>query len=237
MITILSDSTVRVRPVEISARSIEMFAQHAADDWYEPAAWRGSSFLVLSEDDQRKLDTTWLQRRLGEPARSIACGKTMIVEYPYNIAARLAGYVTAVEIPLDASTPRQVGRFDAGARTLKSAAGEAGYLVFGPYMPLKKGAYEATVRITSGEVTGGTTGTVDIVAGKGTKILARRDVGAEGPQEVRLPFALDADATDLEIRVHATGRGTLAVQGPIELRNTATNTVGGRTLHGISPTP
>ncbi len=228
-LTVLSDSAVKVRPVSISARSIDMFPAHTADNWYDPAAWLGTSFLLLSDSEYRTVERSWLLGRLGEGERTIQCGSFTAIGYGYNIARRLFGNIEkSIDIDIGESTPHQIGRF-ISQNEMRSLAGETGYLLFGPYLSVKKGRYEArlTIRnLTSGDGDGDV-GIMDVVAAKGEKTLAKTELSTGHlAGELKLPFILDFDARDVEIRVYSNGRAALAVSGPIEVRNAASSAVG-----------
>lgn len=109
---------------------------------------------------------------------------------------------------------------EVGLRTLglgTSTTGKAGWLVYGPYVPLAAGNYEA---VLEGIVDPGHAGVVyvDVAHAKGEKIVAAVDVdasallaapGADGL--LVLPFTLAESVTDLEVRVRVTEASNLSV--------------------------
>ncbi|RCS23335.1 hypothetical protein DUT91_13670 [Phyllobacterium salinisoli] len=102
-------------------------------------------------------------------------------------------------------------RFDPG-RTLTKvgvvqnggilSSGKQGYLLFGPYLPLKAGDYVLRLKGTS--VSGGSTW-VDVVSQKGTKSHGRfalpQATGDGSAILVQAPIRIDDDANDVEVRV------------------------------------
>ena len=91
----------------------------------------------------------------------------------------------------------QVGRLKRGRMT---ATGEAGILLYGPYVSLNAGRY--TVVIQGG---GSGVGSMDVCSAGGTSIHVHKDFVADhveaGAVLVRVDLKLDADVTDLEIRM------------------------------------
>jgi len=78
------------------------------------------------------------------------------------------------------------------------SGGQAGALMFGPYMPLRRGTYNAEfqLRFLSSAAAGGVM--CDIVAGDGSKILARQTIEASaqnGSETVRIPFNFSLEDT------------------------------------------
>ena len=79
---------------------------------------------------------------------------------------------------------------------------QAGYLIFGPYIPLASGHYTVKIRGELGE--NGLAGArMDVAVDKGQQILGESVVGKLGEDGylVSLPISLDTSCTDLEIRV------------------------------------
>lgn len=91
-----------------------------------------------------------------------------------------------------------------GKRTGRNieSTGQAGYLIFGPYIPLVAGHYRVVIRGALGE--NGLAGArMDVAVNQGRLILAESALGEPDVDGclVVLPISLDAPCTDLEIRV------------------------------------
>lgn len=105
-------------------------------------------------------------------------------------------------LKLPAGHPRfhsQVGqRSDHGI----ASTGEAGALLFGPYMPARPGRYKVAF-FGTGKLQVGASATADVVACKGTVLLGRIDLMSEdGSAEWEIPFVVpDPGVHDLEFRV------------------------------------
>lgn len=135
----------------------------------------------------------------------------------------------------------QVGRLVRGCMV---ATGESGLLLYGPYVPVSAGSY--TVRIYWG---GSAKASVDVCSSAGVNIHTKLEFAGEGVphglQMVDVDLILEADVTDLEVRVwvndgadlwldrveihplsaatFATGPGLpgdLVVAGPLDSENT-----------------
>jgi hypothetical protein len=83
---------------------------------------------------------------------------------------------------------------------------QGGAMVFGPYITLPPGAYEAKFEVALSNPTSKSTLTVDVVSGVGSRVLASRDIalGTEHPAAVsRLPFTIPEEAAGkyMEFRV------------------------------------
>jgi hypothetical protein len=82
------------------------------------------------------------------------------------------------------------------------STGQAGYLIFGPYISLVAGSYAVKIRGALGE--NGTAGArMDVAADKGVRVLG--ESALVEPDEdgclISLPVSLDTPCTDLEVRV------------------------------------
>jgi hypothetical protein len=125
----------------------------------------------------------------------------------------------------DAGWPGVVGRtFHAAGtvagsgrnRLVRTAAGEGGYLKYGPYVPLRPGRYQVTFAVGSPVELSNVApeepvGEVDVISTGATKIHARRPIAAgelRGGRlvEFPLPFELAETAFGIEFRIVSTGR-------------------------------
>lgn len=97
----------------------------------------------------------------------------------------------------DVRLPSQVGRREKNAMV---SSGREGFLLFGPYTQLPIGRYVARLE---GKCESGTAGVwLDVACGKGTRVLARQEVGdhAKAGWIAELPFELAEQASDVEVR-------------------------------------
>ena len=92
------------------------------------------------------------------------------------------------------------------------STGQAGYLLFGPYIPLDAGQYRVVIRGVLGE--NGLAGTrMDVVIDKGGLILGESVLSEpdENGNFVALLISLDKPCTDLEVRVWVSNGTDLQV--------------------------
>lgn len=104
--------------------------------------------------------------------------------------------------PMDEpSLHAEVGVLQAGSRR---SDGRAGFLAYGPYLPLAAGAWWARVGLEPGTPRSGRL-SVEVVSAQGEVVQGRRwfDLGTQGHDALWLPFRLAAAAPDVEIRVRA----------------------------------
>lgn len=92
------------------------------------------------------------------------------------------------------------------------STGEAGYLLFGPYEPLRKGSYHLHFRGLSRTETG--TATIDVVSGNPTIVFASKSIeGTLGDISVCLPVEIPEDIPRVEVRVLVSKEIDLLITG------------------------
>lgn len=102
------------------------------------------------------------------------------------------------------------------ARTVFTAEpGEVGFLIFGPYIRLRRGSYTITVEVKLSDLPNGLDDTceigfIDVSSEKGAAVHARRtirpgDVTADHYQKIHIDFSLEKTAVDLEVRIYTSG--------------------------------
>ena len=103
--------------------------------------------------------------------------------------------------------------------------GQAGYLIFGPYMPLVAGHYQVVIRGALGK-NGAAGARMDVVVDKSTLVVAESALHKSDMDGclVSLQISLDAPCTDLEVRVwvEATSDVTISlleIQPASEIEN------------------
>lgn len=90
--------------------------------------------------------------------------------------------------------------------------GQTGYMFFGPYKKLNKGAYRL---ILKGEVFLSRQTLIDIVSNLGTTVHAKRNlsVSQAHSSEILVPFVLDKPVSDLEVRLLVNNYDHVAITG------------------------
>lgn len=102
-----------------------------------------------------------------------------------------------------------VGTFD--GQLLKSV-GRSGYLFFGPYKRLEKGAYQVVLHCQTRKITGAS---LDVVGNKGKVVYATAKLNEIGCRDGKfvLPFVLNDSVLDIEIRLKVDSEDVISVQG------------------------
>lgn len=213
-LTVLSGGAVKVRQIQIDNRLPMPMRHLSADRWYDPAAWQGASFLLLSADEAARLDFGKLAAVSGAPARRLQFEGYEIVAYDHNIAADFPNWQLALapaRYPVNALSTHAIGRYDAARRALVAEPGEAGALHFGPYRRLAAGRYrvafdlEVEVEAESKNKGEGEQayGTVDVATGRG--VLGSQAIARAGAQRIAVPVVLGAAEPTIEFRVFSSG--------------------------------
>ena len=137
-------------------------------------------------------------------------------------ATETSAETASVELfePLHFSTESPAIGTEVGIRSLgvgTTTSGKAGWLLFGPYVALPAGNYQAAVH---GVTLPGHAGSiyVDVAAGKGTRIIVALDLdpaalaAARSPDGmIVLPFTLADPVEDLEFRIRVTEQSQMSV--------------------------
>jgi hypothetical protein len=92
------------------------------------------------------------------------------------------------------------------------STGQAGYLIYGPYIPLGEGQYQVVIRGSLGE-DGAGAARIEVAIEQGTRILAQSALTKFGENDClfSLPLSLDEPCTDLEVRVWVDGQSKLTI--------------------------
>lgn len=221
-VTVLSEGKVAVRQVTFTNGMPLPMRHLSSNRWYEPGAWKGPTFLMLTKDEAAGVDLTEMFKVVGEPTRRLAFEDFRIFVFDHNIARDFPGWhlriTKPVQYPSTASTPHTIGRFDEATRSLSAEQGAAGYLRFGPYQHLQGGRYLVTFDIRTEGSEPNNFGTVDISADNGKRILASRAVERAGAQRITVPLVFEGLINAAEFRVFSTGAGKMNVMN-VELAN------------------
>ncbi|MDQ2801597.1 MAG: class I SAM-dependent methyltransferase [Pseudomonadota bacterium] len=98
--------------------------------------------------------------------------------------------------------------------------GQAGWVFFGPYMPLRAGSYSAEFTLEpvgeASETTGAPFAVCEVVWGDHSELLARQEVGPS-VRSVRLDFELPMLRFGIQFRCFALGRAGFAVRKAVAL--------------------
>lgn len=109
-------------------------------------------------------------------------------------------------------------------RVVSVAQGEAGWAMFGPYMPLTPSRYEATftVRRQSPCAPDAVVVELDIATGGGVVLAQRAVLGSELPEGEWVPLVVAADVDELvwggQFRAHSSGEAAVDIQFRSDVR-------------------
>lgn len=119
--------------------------------------------------------------------------------------------ITRLEITPKPETPHTVGKFDLTTKTMVAEKGQSGMLMFGPYVQLASGRYQATFNLVAeSEAEGTEVGFVDVNAFSATtnSALAQIPIKAtRNEQAMKLSFDVVSDPkVTYEFRVGVNGK-------------------------------
>lgn len=216
--TVLSGHDSRIRQVLI-IDGLPLPMRHLGSNlWYEPDAWKGETFLLLSKDEAGRVNWDAMRARTGAVPREVRVAQFTAYVYPMNIAARLPGWSREFNHPV---TYRAVegamynqGSWDDAKKAVVSRKGEAGFIAFGPYIHLPKGRYRADFMLSvNGVEPGADVATVDVVSGSASLQHAIRQIKAAPDNRYSIEFVLDRQADTVEIRTSSNGEAELEYKG------------------------
>jgi len=216
--SVLSGQRIRIRQI-ITANGLPIpMRKLSSNRWYNPDAWQGPTFLLLSTEEKAQINMDVLTRLAG-PSREMIFEGWHILVFADNIAAHLPDWDTRMahklEYPVTAVTPHLAGKLQGTPQALVAAPGEAGALQFGPFRTVTAGRYVVGFELeTAGEGGNGAAdyGWVDVVAAGG-KVQAEQRITAVGRQRIALAFDTPKLLNQLEFRVVSSGKGQITVYG------------------------
>lgn len=218
-VSVLSGGEVRVRQILVRDSSLTPFRHLSSNAWYRPEAWKGETFLALTQEEAAGLDEKRLLEVTGPNTRVLQLGKFKVWVFPTNIAAQLPGWnkrktsdPDSLLLEMTSSSRHVIGQeIDHGAqKVLVASPGEVGFLHFGPYVDLAAGKYRVTVDV-SGEANG-ESGYVEVVDNLGSKRLAYEAI--LGGQKTPITFEIESDSVmpQTEFRVFSNGKGAMTLK-------------------------
>jgi hypothetical protein len=87
--TVLSDFAVRVNPVQLLPTGLGPFPVLISERWYDPANWKGVTFLALNKREATTKRKALLRAALGRPARELHARGFEILVFEHNIAQNM----------------------------------------------------------------------------------------------------------------------------------------------------
>jgi len=86
-VSVLSDSLVRVSPIQLTTERLMPYPVMIEKRWYNPNEHVGQSFLALTDDDLDPKKRALLTMRLGSPVREFSVSAYHVMVYDRNISA------------------------------------------------------------------------------------------------------------------------------------------------------
>lgn len=217
-LTVLGRNELKVRQILIP-KGLPLPMRHLSSNrWYEPEAWKGETFLLLTDAEVSAVDWSTLTRYVGQPVREATVQGMHVFVFKDNLSGNLPGWGIRLHGPQRIwAVPdgmKTVGRWIEAEGALQARLGESGFLQFGPYMQLGRGRYRASFDV-SGKTEGGkpAVATVDVVAGGGTQTLGAMAVVANDQSSYVIEFSLSQPVQNLELRVICNGEGIVNYKG------------------------
>lgn len=82
--TLLSDFKVQVNAVSINEKGIEPYYWLSSENWYDPKAYQGDTFLMLDDNENSQLKNTKIMKELGEYKEMFKIDGTNLNVYVYG---------------------------------------------------------------------------------------------------------------------------------------------------------
>ena len=158
IVTFLSNNRVRVRAVAFENEEVSPFLFASKSDWYVPEFHQGQTFMMVSHNKNlsqfglSELNADRVREIFGAPSRVLTFEDMDIYVWPFNIMnheIKEQDLQYPKNIEINEKIPHTVGHLESYSRgnVIYSLKGESGFLVFGPYWPLKEGKYEVTFNL------------------------------------------------------------------------------------------
>lgn len=218
-LSVLSSQQVRVRQIRVD-KGLPIPMRHLSSErWYRPSAWVGETFLLLHENESKTVNWDLLAAYHGKPTRELRFGDRQIYVFPNNIAIGLPNwdqrFKTPVRFYVFPQSLHNVGRYIVAGKqaALVADKGEAGYLLFGPYISMLPGSYKVSFDVEATGYGVSDFGKIDVVSGGGQQTYVSTSITDRGRQSIDLDFMLKTRVDALEYRVLTTGVGQVKVYG------------------------
>jgi hypothetical protein len=223
-ITVLSDSTVRQRPIAVD-HGLPLPVRHLSSSrWFDGDAGRAETYLMFNYDEIKQVDWEQLAAYLGQPVRVLDFAGCKFYVYPFDIATRLPLWNLRRGVPLriavTAATPHRIGQLAEDGHALHSAAGEGGHLRYGSIVTPPPGDYVVSFDLETSGAGNAEYGMVDAAINGGATLLANQPIQATGRQRLRMALTVPPlNGGQLELRVLSNGSGAVTLRD-IELTAT-----------------
>lgn len=217
-LTVLSDGEVKVRQIVFSNGVPAPMRHLSSNRWYRPSMWQGETFLLLTSQEAKFLDSEKMVFYGAIPSQIKEFDDYIIYVFPENIAGRFPGWDTRFESPVTFKVSKdslsQTGRlnddYEGAGPVLLAEKGESGALYFGPYVNVEPGRYRVTFDVIAAQQSSGVV-RLDVAAAPDQKIFGEITL-TESHQPQVIEFSLDKTRT-MEFRVWALGNERVIFRG------------------------
>lgn len=150
--SVLSDGESLVRQIVIEGGLPKPMRHLSSDSWYEPEAWNGETFLMLTTHEASLINWSKMNQYGAFVLRQLEFNGYLFFIFADNIAKHLPGW-TVNQPPLinyyaESQSLKTVGTFVSDFKRMGPViianASEIGALHYGPYAEFSKGVYEIT---------------------------------------------------------------------------------------------
>lgn len=144
--TVLSNGDVQINGILLGNGKITPRLWLSSENWYEPDAWQGDTFLLLTEEEWRQLTAGDSANTVyGTPERELQYGGYHILAYDYNVAeSGFSGKIDGTRNYL----PTMCCSNEAMRQSDGSVQIASGDILYGPYIKLEDGSYHVTADLT-----------------------------------------------------------------------------------------
>ncbi len=216
-LTILSNDKIKIRPVHANGIP-QPFRHLSSDRWYQADAWKGKTFILLTEDEAKNIDLKSLKEIGIVPIDKYIFNNWIIYVFEDNIASHIVGwdysYYKKVIILPSLKTLHNVGSFIElnNNPIIYAKENERGFLHYGPYIRIAEGKYRAIfeLKVEKRKELLANYGTVDIASSQGSVIHANAIIDGT-KQNIVLDFNITGKTDFLEFRVFSNGNGNLSL--------------------------
>lgn len=141
---VLSDFEVEIGGVSLG-ESISPYLWLSSTTTYDPDAYSGKSFLLLTQEENEAFSNSFAFQKLGTPEETLSHENYIIYVYPYNIAENDFNRIAfpALDHISRMSVSDESMRVDDSTICVSE-----GQLIYGPYITLDPGRYQVDVRFS-----------------------------------------------------------------------------------------
>lgn len=217
-LTVLSNDKIKIRQINIQNGLPQPMRWLSSDRWYATKAWKGKTFILLTEEESKKINLSLLYKLKINPIETLKFDRWIIYIFYDNLSNHILGWDTTYNkktiLMPSAQTPHNIGSYIQHnyKSVMHAEEKETGYLCFGPFIRIEKGQYRAMFEIESqknGDISNDY-GEVDVASHSGTVIHAKSIIHT-GKQNIMLDFNISRKTDFLELRAFSNGKRPMSL--------------------------